>query len=69
MKDKLLISKIAGAFGVAVLFFGGKKLPGLGSALGESIRNFKSGLKEGTEEAKKSEALLSAADPSKKEVL
>lgn len=33
-------------FGVMILFFGGKKLPGLGTAVGESIRNFKSGLKE-----------------------
>jgi sec-independent protein translocase protein TatA len=36
-------------FGVAVLFFGGKKLPELGGALGESIRNFKKSIKE-TEE-------------------
>lgn len=39
-------------FGVAILFFGGKKLPALGSALGESIKNFKSGMKETTEEKK-----------------
>ena len=31
-------------FGVAVLLFGGKKLPELGSALGESIKNFKKGI-------------------------
>jgi sec-independent protein translocase protein TatA len=31
---------------IAVLFFGGKKLPELGSALGKSIKNFKKGLKE-----------------------
>jgi sec-independent protein translocase protein TatA len=31
---------------IAVLFFGGKKLPELGSALGKSINNFKKGLKE-----------------------
>jgi sec-independent protein translocase protein TatA len=36
-------------FGVAVLLFGGKKLPELGGALGESIRNFKKSMKE-TEE-------------------
>lgn len=32
---------------IVVLFFGGKKLPQLGSALGESIKNFKKGMKEG----------------------
>jgi len=31
---------------IVVLFFGGKKLPQLGSALGESIKNFKKGMKE-----------------------
>ena len=30
---------------IVVLFFGGKKLPQLGSALGESIKNFKKGVK------------------------
>jgi sec-independent protein translocase protein TatA len=33
-------------FGVAMLLFGGKKLPELGGALGESIRNFKKSIKE-----------------------
>lgn len=32
---------------IVVLFFGGKKLPQLGSSLGESIKNFKKGMKEG----------------------
>lgn len=31
---------------IVVLFFGGKKLPQLGSALGESIKNFKKGMKD-----------------------
>lgn len=31
---------------IVVLFFGAKKLPQLGSSLGESIKNFKKGLKE-----------------------
>ena len=35
---------------VVLLFFGGKKLPQLGSALGKSLTNFKKGLKEGKEE-------------------
>ncbi|MES2745252.1 MAG: twin-arginine translocase TatA/TatE family subunit [Bdellovibrionota bacterium] len=32
--------------GVIVLLFGGSKLPKLGGAIGESIRNFKKGIKE-----------------------
>lgn len=35
---------------IVVLFFGGRKLPQLGSSLGESIKNFKKGLKEGDDE-------------------
>lgn len=31
---------------IVVLMFGGKKLPQLGSSLGQSIKNFKKGLKE-----------------------
>jgi sec-independent protein translocase protein TatA len=31
---------------IVVLFFGGRKLPQLGSSIGESIKNFKKGLKE-----------------------
>lgn len=33
-------------FAVVVLLFGGAKLPALGGAIGESIRNFKKGVKE-----------------------
>jgi len=32
--------------GVALLIFGPKKLPQLGGAIGESIRNFKKGIKD-----------------------
>jgi len=32
--------------GIVILFFGGSKLPQLGSALGKSIKNFKKGMKE-----------------------
>jgi sec-independent protein translocase protein TatA len=39
---------------IVVLFFGGKKLPQLGSSLGESIKNFKKGMKEGDDDSKKS---------------
>jgi sec-independent protein translocase protein TatA len=31
---------------IVVLFFGGRKLPQLGASLGESIKNFKKGMKE-----------------------
>ena len=37
-------------FGVAVLLFGPSKLPQLGKAVGEGIRNFKKGLKSEDEE-------------------
>lgn len=33
-------------FGVIFLLFGAKKLPQLGGAIGESIKNFKKGVKE-----------------------
>lgn len=33
-------------FGVVVLLFGAKKLPALGGAVGESIKNFKKGIKD-----------------------
>lgn len=39
---------------IVVLFFGGKKLPQLGSSLGQSIKNFKKGLKESDDTDKKS---------------
>jgi sec-independent protein translocase protein TatA len=31
--------------GIAILFFGGKKIPQLGRTLGESIKGFKEGMK------------------------
>ena len=37
---------------IVVLFFGGKKLPQLGSSLGESIKNFKKGLKNDDDDKK-----------------
>ena len=44
---------------VAVLLFGGKKIPELAKGLGEGIRNFKSALK-GDEEPKKEEEKVEA---------
>ena len=32
--------------GIVVLLFGGKKLPELGAAIGETIKNFKKGVKD-----------------------
>jgi sec-independent protein translocase protein TatA len=37
--------------GIALFFFGPSKLPELGKGIGQGIRNFKSGLKEGQSEA------------------
>jgi len=42
-------------FGVVFLLFGAKKLPALGGAIGESIRNFKKGIKEDESEKKQIE--------------
>jgi sec-independent protein translocase protein TatA len=39
---------------IVVLMFGGKKLPQLGSSLGESIKNFKKGMKGDDDKDKKS---------------
>jgi sec-independent protein translocase protein TatA len=39
---------------IVVLMFGGKKLPQLGSSLGESIKNFKKGMKGDDDSDKKS---------------
>lgn len=39
---------------VVLLMFGGKKLPQLGSSLGESIKNFKKGMKGDDDNDKKS---------------
>jgi sec-independent protein translocase protein TatA len=37
---------------LAVLLFGGKKIPEIGRGLGQSIRNFRSSIKGVTDEAK-----------------
>jgi sec-independent protein translocase protein TatA len=39
---------------IVVLMFGGKKLPQLGASLGESIKNFKKGMKGEDDNDKKS---------------
>ena len=52
-------------FGVAVLLFGPSKLPQLGKAVGEGIKNFKKGLRSDEEEAAPSST---QTDPSKKRI-
>jgi sec-independent protein translocase protein TatA len=46
---------------VALLIFGGKKLPELGKGLGEGLRGFKDGLKGTTDEVNKTAADASHA--------
>lgn len=41
---------------IAVLFFGPNKLPELGKSLGKAIGAFKKGLKDGDDEARKSDS-------------
>ncbi len=41
---------------VAVLLFGGKKIPELAKGLGEGIKNFKNALKRGTRRDNKKQA-------------
>lgn len=38
---------------VVLVFFGGSRLPKLGSSIGEAINNFKKGMKEGADTDKK----------------
>ena len=40
------IGEIVIVLAIILLFFGGKKLPELGSAMGKALNNFKSGLNE-----------------------
>lgn len=53
---------------VALLLFGGKKLPELAKALGKSITNFKSGLNEGQEDETETIAQQEKEVPQKEEV-
>ena len=53
---------------VALLLFGGKKLPELAKGLGKSITNFKSGLSEGQEDETETTAQQGKEVPQKEEV-
>jgi sec-independent protein translocase protein TatA len=52
--------------GIALLVFGPKKLPELGKGLGESIRGFKSAMKETSEERPEPKA-VAAPGPSERD--
>jgi sec-independent protein translocase protein TatA len=45
---------------IALIMFGGSKLPELARSLGKSMNEFKKGVSEGTEEANKPEAVKDA---------
>ena len=50
------MSELLIIFGVAVLMFGGKKIPEVAKGLGEGIRNFKNALKEESEKPTSSQS-------------
>jgi sec-independent protein translocase protein TatA len=51
MFDNLLTpSHLAVILGIALLFFGGKKIPELGKGIGEGLRSFREGIKGISEE-------------------
>ena len=52
---------------VVLLLFGSKKLPELARGLGQSITNFKSGLKEGQEDETETTAQQEKETPPQKE--
>ena len=54
--------------GVALLLFGGKKLPELAKGLGKSITSFKSGLHEEQEDETETTAKQESEAPQKEEV-
>lgn len=58
------ISELLIIFGVIFLLFGAKKLPALGGAIGESIKNFKKGIKD-TDESSTKELPTQHGDASK----
>jgi sec-independent protein translocase protein TatA len=49
-------------FGIAVLIFGGKKLPEIGAGLGKGITSFKKGLREVEEPVKEAQREMVEGD-------
>jgi sec-independent protein translocase protein TatA len=54
-------------FGLAVLMFGGKKLPELAKGLGEGIKNFKQALREDEHPPAAAAAAPATAEPKKQD--
>lgn len=52
---------------IALLLFGAGRIADIGKGLGQGIRNFKEGLKEGDEEPKRLAEKNASASPEKKE--
>lgn len=55
MEGKIGLTEILLIAGIALLLFGPSKFASLGKGIGESIRNFKSAMKDGQEGDKKKE--------------
>ena len=60
--------EIAMIVGAVVVLFGAEKLPRLGSAIGESIKNFKKGIRSEEEEQKQKEKEKSIENSSKEKI-
>jgi sec-independent protein translocase protein TatA len=56
MLESIGMPELLVILGVAVLLFGGKKIPELAKGLGEGIRNFKTALKGGPEKPAETQA-------------
>lgn len=55
-------------FGILLLLFGGKRLPGLASGLGSAIKNFKQALNEVDVKPESENKLLNKSDKDTKDI-